>query len=239
MAEYWADLHVHTVLSPCAEVEMIPPLIVERAVEVGLDILAVTDHNSAENAEAVIRAASGSSLKIIPGIECESVEGVHLVCLFDRLEDAVSMQETVYANLPDLKNREETFGPQFVVDQDGEFVRHNERLLLIPTELPMVEIAECVASLNGLVIPAHVDRPSYGIYGVLGFMPEEPRFDIVELSRHISAEEAVAKYPDLAGRAIFHSSDAHRLDEIGQCRTRLELSSRTVAEIVRATARKT
>lgn len=105
MAEYWADLHVHTVLSPCAEVEMIPPLIVERAVEVGLDILAVTDHNSAENAEAVIRAASGSSLKIIPGIECESVEGVHLVCLFDRLEDAVSMQETVYANLPDLKNR--------------------------------------------------------------------------------------------------------------------------------------
>lgn len=231
MTVYRADLHVHTVLSPCAEVEMIPPLIVQRAEEAGLDMVAVTDHNSAENVAAVVEAADHSSLKIIPGIECESLEGVHLVCLFDEIEQALSMQDLIYDALPDLPNRAETFGAQFVVDSSGEFVRYNDRLLLVPTEMTIEQICESASCSDGVVIAAHVDRPSYGIYGVLGFIPESPRFDAVEISRHLSLEEAIARHPDLACRAVLQSSDAHRLAELGSCPVELDLPHRTVRDL--------
>lgn len=231
MTIYAADLHVHTLLSPCAEVEMIPPLIVSRAVEVGLDMIAITDHNSAENAEAVIQAAEGTSLKVIPGMECESVEGVHIVCVFDDIASALEMQEAVYSKLPDLPNRPETFGAQFVVDRDGQFVRYNERLLLVPCELSIMQVHDLVERLGGLAIPAHIDRSAYGIYGVLGFMPPNPEFRAVEISQRITAEDALAQYPDLAGKKLFHSSDAHRLNEIGNARTELDIEHRTVADI--------
>jgi 3',5'-nucleoside bisphosphate phosphatase len=210
---------------------MIPPLIVARAIEVGLDIIAVTDHNSAENVEAVIEAARGTALKVLPGMECETVEGVHMVCIFDEVPSALALQEKVYRKLPDLPNRPETFGAQFVVDEEGEFVRYNDRLLLVPSELSIEEIWGIVQDLGGLAFPAHVDRPGYGIYGVLGFMPDHPVFPAVEISSRITAAEARAKYPDLNGKRIFCSSDAHRLDEMGSVRTMLELGHRTVAEI--------
>jgi 3',5'-nucleoside bisphosphate phosphatase len=233
MAAYAVDLHVHTVLSPCAEVEMIPPLIVETAVEVGLDMIAITDHNSAENVAAVVQAAEATSLKVIPGIECESAEGIHFVCLFDEVAEAMQMQEIIFAALPDLPNKPETFGAQFVVDLEGSFVRYNERLLLAPTELSIDQVVATVNSLNGLAIPAHVNRPVYGIYGVLGFLPEEPTFGIVEISRHLTPDNAVQRYSDLAGKKLLSNSDAHRLSDIGTVRTILELEHRTVLEIKR------
>ncbi|MHB1458637.1 MAG: PHP domain-containing protein [Armatimonadota bacterium] len=231
MSIYKADLHIHTVLSPCAEVEMIPPFIVERAINVGLDIIAITDHNSTENVDAVIKAAQGSSLKVIPGMECETVEGIHLVCLFDQPDAVILMQELVYSRLPDMKNRPATFGEQFVVDETGEFIRCNERLLLVPTELSLDVAVSMVDRMGGLAIPAHVDRRSYGIYGVLGFLPDTPTFNAVEISHHITEDEAIARYPDLSGKMLFRSSDAHRLDEIGSGFTLLDLEHRTVADI--------
>lgn len=231
MSIYKADLHIHTVLSPCAEVEMIPPFIVERAISNGLDMIAITDHNSTENVDAVIKAARGSSLKVIPGMECETVEGIHLVCLFDEPNAVILMQDLVYSRLPDMRNRPATFGEQFVVDETGEFIRRNERLLLIPTEISLDEAVAMVDRIGGLAIPAHVDRPSYGIYGVLGFLPETPIFRAVEISHHITETEAFLRYPDLSGKTLFRSSDAHRLDEIGSGYTLLDLKHRTVADI--------
>ncbi|MHB1000927.1 MAG: PHP domain-containing protein [Armatimonadota bacterium] len=229
MSIYEADLHIHTILSPCAEVEMIPPFIVERAIEVGLDIIAITDHNSAENVQAVIDAADGSALKVLPGIECETLEGVHLICLFDTVQSAMEMQEIIYASLPNLPNRPETFGAQFVVDSTGDFIRYNERLLLVPTGIPLEDVVEAVNRLGGLAIPAHVDRPSYGIYGVLGFLPDEPVFNAVEISKHLTPDQAASRYPDLDGKSILCSSDAHRLEEIGTGRCRLDMKHRSVA----------
>jgi 3',5'-nucleoside bisphosphate phosphatase len=210
---------------------MIPPLIVARAIEVGLDIIAITDHNSAENVEAVIEAARGTALKVLPGMECETVEGVHMVCIFDEVSAALALQGRVYEKLPNLPNRPETFGAQFVVDRDGEFIRYNDRLLLVPSELSIEEIWSIAQDLGGLAFPSHVDRSAYGIYGVLGFMPGSPVFPAVEISSRITAEEAQAKYPDLNGKRIFCCSDAHRLIEMGSAKTMLELGHRTVAEI--------
>lgn len=233
MSRYKADLHIHTILSPCAEVEMIPPLIVQRAISEGLDLIAITDHNSAENAGAVMEAAIGSSLKVIPGMECETLEGIHLVCLFDEMESAMAMQDLVYSRLPDMPNRPETFGAQFVVDPSGQFIRYNDRLLLVPAEMSLEEAVDAVREMNGMAIPAHIDRRSYGIYGVLGFLPESPNFGAVEISHHITPVEAAMRYPDLRGRMIFRSSDAHRLDEIASAFTMLDLEYRSVAEILR------
>jgi 3',5'-nucleoside bisphosphate phosphatase len=233
---YRADLHIHTILSPCAEVEMIPPFIVATAIERGLDIIAITDHNSAENVEAVMQAAQGTSLKVLPGMECESVEGVHLVCLFSRVIDVLRMQEIVYEHLPDLPNKAETFGAQFVVDSEGEFIRYNERLLLIPTTLTIEEIVEHVKPLGGLVMPAHIDRKAYGIYGALGFLPDSPSFDVLEISRHITPDQARDKYPDIGIRKLFRSSDAHRLEEIGTGCTILDLPTRTLEALKQAIA---
>lgn len=210
---------------------MIPPLIVSRALEVGLDMIGITDHNSAENVAAMVKASEGSSLKVVPGIECESAEGVHLVCLFDTIEDTLAMQEFIYAALPSQLNKPDAFGAQFVVSANGEFVRYNNRLLLVPTTLTIEQVNARVEALDGLVMPAHVDRSAYGIYSILGFLPTRPCFSAVEISRHISQEEARATHPDLRSKVVFRCSDAHRLEDIGSAFTYLELEHRTVADV--------
>jgi PHP family Zn ribbon phosphoesterase len=230
-AKYQADLHVHTLLSPCAEIEMIPPLIIAQAAEVGLDLIAITDHNSAENVRAVMEAAKGSPIKVLPGIECESIEGVHVICLFDRAEDAESMQELVYSLLPNLPNQAEKLGNQMVVTAEAEFVRYNERLLLASSELSIDEIVVATEERCGLAIPAHVDRRGYGLYGVLGFLPEGNGFPAVEISKRMTEDGARDAYPDLNGRAIITSSDAHMLADLGCCRTTFLLEHRSASEL--------
>lgn len=234
LARYTADLHIHTLLSPCGEIEMIPPLIVQQAIEVGLDLIAISDHNSAENVRAVMEAAEGSPLKVLPGMECESVEGVHVLCLFDRAEDAESMQELVYSSLPNLPNLADKLGDQMVVTAEAEFVRYNERLLLASTSLSIDEIAQVVKERNGFAIPAHVDRRAYGLFGVLGFMPYGTSFPVVEISKNITVEAARAQYPDTRDISIIRSSDAHMLADIGAARTVFNMERRSVEEIVLA-----
>lgn len=231
---YEADLHIHTLLSPCAEIEMIPPLIIARAEEVGLDLIAISDHNSAENVRAVMEAAKGSSVKVLPGLECESVEGVHVLCLFDRAEDAEQMQELVYSSLPDLPNEAEKLGNQMVVTADAEFVRYNKRLLLASTSLELGEIVKAVEERSGIAVPAHVDRRAYGLYGVLGFMPVGDMFPAVEISKLITEQDARQQYSDLGNRAVMMSSDAHMLEDIGSGRTSFYLERRSISEIALA-----
>jgi len=230
---YLADLHVHTVLSPCAEVEMIPPLIVARARELALGVIAVTDHNSAENAAAVIEAARGFELTVLPGMEVQTREEVHLVCLFDTVEQALDWQECVYAHLPPLKNREDYFGAQFVVDSTGEYVRSNERLLLTSTSLSVGEAARGVHERGGLCIPAHVDRPAFSLLANLGFVPQDVQWCAMEVSHQADVEQLRSKHPSLRGYACISSGDAHRLEEISD-RTVLTIEQPSVAEIAMA-----
>lgn len=231
LTRFEADLHIHTLLSPCAEVEMIPSLIVTAALRAGLDIIAIADHNSCENAGAVIRAAKGTGLRVLPGIEVQSVEGVHLLCLFDELEAALEVQEVVYAGLPKVPGAERFYREQIVVDENDEFVRWCERPISMPTSLEITQIKETVDRLGGLVVPSHIDRSGTGMCGVLGMMPESPVFEAVELTPNLSDEEARSGI--LQGRdcAVLRSSDAHWLDAIGLHRTLFHLARRSVVEI--------
>jgi 3',5'-nucleoside bisphosphate phosphatase len=130
MKAYRAELHVHTVLSPCAGVEMIPPLIVREALERGLDLIAITDHNATANIAAVMQAARGTELTVLAGMELQTREEVHLLCLFDSIEQADEWQKKIDGLLPNTPNNIEFFGEQFVVDPTGEFIRREPRLLL-------------------------------------------------------------------------------------------------------------
>ena len=210
MKAYRAELHVHTVLSPCAGVEMIPPLIVREALQLGLDIIAITDHNGTANIGAVMQAARGSRLVVLPGMELQTREEVHLLCLFDTLEQAAEWQTKVDALLPDTSNNIEFFGEQFIVDATGEFVRRENRLLINSVAIGLENAAGLVRSLGGLAIPAHVDRKANGLLANLGLVP--PGFDALEISRHITPREAAEKYPQLRGYPLLQSGDVHLLD---------------------------
>jgi hypothetical protein len=212
--QFRAELHVHTVLSPCAEVEMIPPLIVQEAIDRGINILAITDHNATANIEAVIKAAKGSGLKILPGMELHTKEEVHVLCLFDDFKQAAALQEIVNTALPPIMNNPDFFGEQFVVDETGDFIRREDALLLTAVDITLKQAVDYVAGLGGLLIPAHVNRKAFGLIPALGFIPEElSGCSVMEISRHLKHENAKKDFPQLRGKELIQSGDVHRLNE--------------------------
>jgi PHP family Zn ribbon phosphoesterase len=212
--EFWADLHIHTVLSPCAEVEMIPPLIVKRSLDLGLELIAITDHNASANAGAVVKAAEGTGLTVWPGMELQTREEVHLLCLFDNLDSAEQWQTEVAGALPPLRNREEYFGPQFVVNADGDWVRNETQLLATSAEMGLEEAVDLVHQLGGLAIPAHVDRPSFSLLINLGFIPSGVDLDALEVSSRFLPPDGGGKWPFLRNWPLLINGDAHRLEEV-------------------------
>lgn len=224
MRDYRADLHIHTVLSACAEIEMIPPLIVEQALYKGLDIIAVTDHNATANAAAVMAAAEGTELTVLPGMELQTREEVDLLCIFDDLALMETWQRVVDGCLLPLENDPDRFGPQFLVDAGGNFVAEDPRLLQGPATIGLEEAARRVRALGGLVIPAHIDRPSHGLMGMLGLWPPELEADAAEVSPNLRPSQARRQFPSLpAALPLISSSDAHWLDWMGKVMTIFEM----------------
>lgn len=230
MRTYTAELHVHTVLSPCAAVEMIPPLLVAAALEKGINLIAITDHNSSANVWAVQRAAQGSGLCVLPGMEVQTSEDVHVLTLFDTLEQLADWQKVIDHVLPTIPNRADYFGEQFAVDETGDFIFSEERLLINATFLSLKQVLEQAGALGGLVIPAHVDRKTFGLLGTLGFVPPGLDFTALELSRHTRADEAERKFPQLAGFHLIQSGDVHHLEDFLGWNV-FEMEAPTVAEI--------
>lgn len=226
-----ADLHLHTALSPCAGEEMRPPSIVAQALRAGLDLIAVTDHNSAGNIEAVMEAARGTALKVLPGLEVQTREEVHLVCLFENTEAALAWQEIVYEHLPPGENIESFFGNQLLLDARGRERGREKRLLLQSTDLTVEEVVEQVISLGGVVIPAHVDRQAYSLLGVLGFVPPGLRVTVLEISRAEIKEKIKGSLGSPARFTFITSSDAHYLGDIGRSATCFYIQEATLSEI--------
>ncbi len=235
MPFFRADLHIHTCLSPCAELEMLPELIVQQAQALGLQIVAITDHNSAENVASVVNAAQGTGITVLPGMEVQTREEVHVVTLFDSLEQVMAWQEQVYDSLPPLKNDEATFGEQLILDAEGYPAGYLDRMLITSSAFPVEEVVARVEKLGGLCIPAHVDRPVYSIIANLGFIPPDLQVSGVEISVNISPADARQRFPQLARYSLIANGDAHRLKELCQ-RTTLKMQAATVAELALALA---
>ena len=203
---------------------MIPPLIIQAAQDKGINLLAITDHNSTANIAAVQEAAVGSGIAVLPGMELQTKEEVHLLCLFDTLEQAAALQQTIDPLLPQVQNDPEHFGEQFIVDATGDFLRSETRLLLTSANISLDHAVARVKELGGIAIPAHIDRKAYGLLTMLGFFPPEVPFDAVEISRFTTAEILSEKYSSIKKYPVIQSGDVHRLDEfLGKCIFQMEL----------------
>ena len=233
MKTYQAELHVHTVLSPCAGIEMIPPLIVQQAIQFGLNLIAITDHNASENVSAVIAAAKGEDLTVLPGMELQTEEEIHSLCLFDTVDQLQALQEVVERALPKIPNNVEFFGEQFIVDETGDFIRRKEELLINSTQLSLEEAFKTVTDLGGLFIPAHVNREAFGLIYHLGFIPPDLDLKAVEISRHITPEKALETYPQLVNYPLIQSGDVHFLSDFLGI-NQFFMEEPTISEIVKA-----
>lgn len=209
---------------------MIPPLIVQAALARGIRLLAVTDHNACANVAAVQQAAAGTGLVVLPGLEAQTREEVHVLCLFDALEQAWAYEAQLRAALPPQENDAEHFGEQFVVDAAGDFVRRETQLLLMSANLSIDDVCRGVDQLGGLAIPAHVDRKAFGLIANLGLVPPDLPIAALEVSRHLHPFEAPKKYPQLKGYPLLQGGDAHRLNEFLGANVFM-LEAPTVAEI--------
>jgi len=227
---YTCDLHIHTCLSPCGDLDMHPRALVQAACAKSLDVIAICDHNSCENVAYVMRAASGTGLTVLAGMEVNSREEVHVVALLGGAEEAQALQEQVYARLKGM-NDEEVFGVQAVVNEHGEVEGLNDRLLIGATDIPLEDLVRMIHDLEGLAIAAHIDREAFGIIGQLGFIPPDIRFDALEISAARRIAKARNAYPELAGYAFITASDAHFIPDIGRATVRMHLAAPTLAEI--------
>lgn len=212
---------------------MIPPLIVQTAVDQGIQLIAITDHNASANVAAVQRAADGTGLFVLPGMELQTREEVHVLCLFDTLDQLSEWQRQVNETLPDLENNIEYFGEQFIVDETGDFLAREPRLLLTSSSMTIEDAFNGVDQLGGLFIPAHVNRKAFGLIENLGFVPPSLPIRGLEISRHITPDNAYATFPQIRPYPLIQSGDVHQLDSfLGS--TYLTMEAPSIAEILKA-----
>lgn len=225
-----ADLHLHTGLSPCADDGVSPLDLVRRARQRGLEIVAVTDHNSCENTAAAAAAGRRLGVTVWPGMELQTREEVHLVCLFPDGETAATFQDFVYRRLPARPNRPEVLGRQVVYGEDGDPAGECSRLLLASCDVGLEEAHDRVIAAGGLAYPAHVDRRAFGLIAVLGPFPPAVPFSAYEVSRGTPVNRVRNDHPWIPSNRIVVSSDAHRLEDIESGRTLLWLERPTLDE---------
>ncbi len=216
MSAYRCDLHIHSCLSPCAEEEMTPGNIAGVARLNGLDIAALTDHNTCGNCASFFAACENYGVVPVAGMELTTSEDVHLLCLFKTLSDATAFSAAVNDKRIRIKNKPEIFGRQLLIDLDDEPCGEEAFLLLNATTLSLEDAANLCASFRGAYIPAHVDREFNGMLSVLGGVPETPELPTVEVRNPESLPELERGHPLLKRKRVIVSSDAHRLWEIAE-----------------------
>lgn len=223
MTDYYCDLHIHSCLSPCGDDDMTPANIAGMAALNGLNIVALTDHNSSRNCPAFFEAAKRNGLIPVAGMELTTAEDIHVVCLFRNLDDALAFNDFVDSRRPKIKNKPEIFGNQRIMDAEDKIIGEEESLLINAADISLDEAFDEVLKRGGVAYPAHIDRPSNGIVETLGVFPEEPAFTAYELNDASSDEEYRRRFPILDGLSRAVSSDAHYLWNISEAKFSIPL----------------
>ena len=226
--KYYADLHIHSALSPCASNEMTPNNIVNMAYIKGLDIIAVTDHNCMKNYPAVKACAEKAGILAIPGMEVETAEEVHVICLFPNEKKGFEIEDLIFQNLPDRKNSVEIFGDQYVFDEYDNVISVEERFLITAADIGIEELCRRVKNLGGIYIPAHIDRDSNSILSNLGDVPSEINPIYLEYYDKERLENILDERPNIGNFRFIKSSDAHYLGDILEPETFFDLEEKTV-----------
>jgi len=231
MNSYYADLHIHTVLSPCGDLEMSPGNIVEQAVEKGLDIIAVTDHNHTGHARLTRELGARKGIWVVYGTEINTREEVHCLTFFDTDEQLSVFQQEMDHNYVKMPNDTSLFGYQVIVDEGEQIVEEISFSLYPGLNWSIEEASEVVHKLGGLFVPAHVDRTMNGLFAQLGIFPDDLEVDAVEIWRKSSREAAKMEYPELKPYTLIQNSDAHYLDDIGRAGNRYLMKGRNFKEL--------
>lgn len=226
--KYYYDLHIHSCLSPCGDMDMTPHSIAGMSYINGLDIIAVADHNTARNVRAVKKACEEFGILAVPAIEAESAENIHLLCLFESVEMAESMGELLESHLPPIKNRADIFGRQVIMNDLDEQQGEIETLLINATDIPIEEMIKQTQKRGGVCIAAHIDRESNGIVNILGSVPEYLNFKTVEFSKTAQISDFYKKK-----YTCITDSDAHYLTDISEKVNYLELCEKNLSEILK------
>ncbi|HJH60529.1 MAG TPA: PHP domain-containing protein [Bacteroidetes bacterium] len=233
LKKYRADLHLHTVLSPCGDIYMSPSAIVEQAKKLHLDAIAITDHNTTRQVKVTRQLGIENGLLVIGGVEITTMEEAHALAYFETDEQLDAFQEFLDAHLPHIPNDEERFGYQLIVDKDEEVVGEEACLLLTALDAGLDELYDKVHEIGGLFVPAHVNKPAYSLMSQLGFVPPDIKADALEISKHVRKEDFLKKFAYLKRFSFIKSSDAHFIHIIGEVHSILNMYDLTFDEFRR------
>ncbi|SEF45111.1 hypothetical protein SAMN05660865_00254 [Caloramator fervidus] len=227
------DFHIHSGLSPCSDDDMTPNNIVNMAKIKDLNVIAVTDHNTCKNVEACIKVGKREGILVIPGMELQTKEETHVICLFNNLDSAILFDEYVYSKLPDIRNKPDIFGNQIIYNEYDEVIGIEEKLLLNSVDLTIDEVFYRVRELGGILIPAHVDKDSYSVIANLGFIPDYLDIKTVEYT-NLKRLNKLIDDKILKNNYIFiKNSDAHSLGQISEKENYIDIEVLTMEEIIR------
>ncbi len=229
MKRYFYDLHIHSCLSPCADNDNTPNNIVGMAHLSGINILALTDHNTAKNCPAFFDAAARYGIVPIAGMEVTTSEDIHVVCLFEELASAMKFDRYLQDNRVLIKNKAQIFGDQLILDGDDNIIGIEDFLLPNATSISITELPEIIKEFGGICYPAHIDRDANGIIAILGTIPDSPHFKCYEIKSKEKAASYIERY-SLHDRRIIISSDAHFLTDIDETDNYFELECESECE---------
>ncbi|HCP15022.1 MAG TPA: hypothetical protein DIT32_04505 [Peptococcaceae bacterium] len=231
MQEWTLDLHIHTLLSPCGHDEMLPEAVIRRALNKGIDVIAITDHNSCGNVAAFVHKGFEEGLIVVPGMELQTQEEIHLICLFDRVKQALDFEKALEPRLTALKNKPKIMGEQWFVDAAGDKLKQEERFLLASVQISVDDAAALVHQFGGICIAAHADRPAFSLSAVFGTIPAEIPLDGIELTCHLERDPALIEKIKALGFTYVTASDAHYLDSINDIHCAAYLDHWSVHEL--------
>lgn len=217
------DFHIHSCLSPCADNDMTPYNLVNMAKLAGLDIIALTDHNSCLNCPAAVEAGKKAGITVVPGMELCTSEEVHIICLFPGLENAAVFSDYVCERLPRIDNRADIFGDQLVMTPLDTVSENYPQMLSFASTLSIASVVKTVSSFGGICYPAHIDRPSNSVISNLGCLTPEMGFQAAEITPKAQPADFTARYPILKEMFLVTDSDSHRLEDIGNTRCLINL----------------
>lgn len=232
MAQYYYDLHLHSCLSPCGDMDMTPNNLVNMAKLLGLDVIALTDHNTSLNCEAAMKVGEEVGLLVIPGMELTTAEDIHAVCLFPTLEQALDFSRYVDENRFKVPNKAEIYGRQVIMNENDEEIGEIEHLLLPASFIGMYDAYRKAKEFGGICYPAHIDRDSLSILSVLGEIDPYCGFRTAELADISKLPELRKQHPILDYMNIITCSDAHYLENMRDAANTLELPELTREAVI-------
>ncbi len=230
--QFYYDFHTHSCLSPCGDNDMTPYNLVNMAKLLGLDIIALTDHNTCENCASAIKVGESIGITVIPGMELCTSEEVHVVCLFDNIENAMRFSDHVISTMPPVKNRPEIFGEQLIMDEEDNVIGKQEKLLTLASAISISDVCKTVEDYGGVCYPAHIDRSSYSVLSNLGMITEDMGFSAVEMTAEADRDALIKMHPILDGVPIFVDSDAHYLENIKDAENTIDLPEKTAKAVI-------